>query len=65
MKDHINYEKEVKDNYPTAMRVGVSVDDGSPLMHMIIGCRLGENYSPTAAKAWKRAYDKLIKSKIS
>ena len=58
MSKAINYEKEVKAKFPEALRVGVTFGKNSnnPMMHMIVGCDLGENYASSPYKAWKNAY---------
>lgn len=57
--EKVNYEKEVKKRFPDAIRVGVGVNSGGVLFHMIIGCGLGENYLDSPYLAWKNAYKKL------
>ncbi len=58
-----NYEEEVKKVYPDAKCIGVGIQgrkkDSGILMHMIIGCRLGENYNSTIEKSWEFAYNKI------
>jgi len=60
MSKKINYEKEVKTRFANAIRVGVGVSNSGPLLHMISGCGLGENYHKTPYLAWKNAYEKLV-----
>jgi hypothetical protein len=61
----INYEKAVKQKFPEAFRVGVTIDKNykDPMFHMIVGCGLGENYSRSPYLAWKNAFEKLNRAK--
>lgn len=58
----MNYKQAVKEKFPDAICVGVSLakTDTKPTFHMVIGCGLGENYNLSRSLAWKNAYEKAV-----